>query len=122
MPTKYCILHPVHLNISVQNNAPNICVRGYNRTNNKDIWLLPSVKEEELALSILLSMGEVSFEAIAGGIGYCAEAMRLAVVIHWTWPRRQTHTGIRKHNGESDKSVHTSLCTYNIQRFDEPQL
>lgn len=91
-------------------------------SNNKDIWFLPSVKEEELALSILLSVGEVSFEAIAGGIGYCAEAMRLTVFIHWTWTRIQTHTGIHKHDGESDKSVHTSLCTYNIQRIDEVQL
>lgn len=45
---------------------------------------VPSVKEAELALAILFSMGEVSFEAIAGGEGHCAKTMRLTIVIQWT--------------------------------------
>lgn len=48
------------------------------------IFTVPSVKEEELALAILLSVGEVSFKTITGRVGYCAEAMWLTIFIQWT--------------------------------------
>lgn len=54
------------------------------------MWLLPSVKEEELALPVLLSVTEVSFKAVAGGVGDSAEAMRQPVFIHWTCTHTQS--------------------------------
>ena len=46
--------------------------------------MVPSIKEEELAHSILLSMGEVSLKTITGRVGQSAETMGLTIVIQWT--------------------------------------
>lgn len=55
------------------------------------IFPVPSIEEEELALAILLSVGEVSFKTIARWVGNCAEPMWLTIFIQWTWIYTQTH-------------------------------
>lgn len=49
------------------------------------MFTVPSIKEEELALSIFLSVGEMSFKAITGRVGHSAETMGLTIFIQWTW-------------------------------------
>lgn len=49
------------------------------------MFTVPSIKEEELALAIFLSMGEMSFKAITGRVGHSAETMGLTIFIQWTW-------------------------------------
>lgn len=60
---------------------------------NKTKWqLAPSIEEEELALAVLLPVGEVTFEAVTGGIGDSAAAVRQTIFIHWTWTHKHTHS------------------------------
>lgn len=47
------------------------------------MFTVPSIKEEELALAIFLSMGEMSFKAITGRVGHSAETMGLTIFIQW---------------------------------------
>ena len=56
------------------------------------IFPVPSIEEEELALAILLSVGEVSLKTIARWVGNCAEPMWLTIFIQWTWVQTETQS------------------------------
>lgn len=49
--------------------------------------MLPAIKEEELAPSILFSMNEVALESVRGGVGDCAKAVRQSIVVQVPWER-----------------------------------
>jgi len=67
--------------------------------------VLPAIKEEELAPSILFSVNEVALESVRGGVGDCAEAVRQSIIVQVPWGKGNTRQTLT-----SSMLPHPQIC------------